>query len=202
MLNTEISERITRFASGGKYQRWEIMDDYIILNFCPRAALREVKIQDEKIKSHLFQVVIEPEELTAEIYTHDMQLCKAWSLSEGKQRVNTDFYGFNNPVPNTTDGGVPLHEPTQEREGTTVEIEEMRLQVEEMKREMERKREQREQEREREMEEMKREMERRVEEREREMEKIKLQREQEEDREEMAQEQDKPVLGRGRKRKR
>lgn len=43
--NKEIVNHTARFASGGNYQRWEIMDDYIILNFCPRAALREVKIE-------------------------------------------------------------------------------------------------------------------------------------------------------------
>ncbi|EKG15815.1 hypothetical protein MPH_07018 [Macrophomina phaseolina MS6] len=43
--NAEIDKHIARFAYGGKYQRWEIMDDYVILNFCPRAALREVKIK-------------------------------------------------------------------------------------------------------------------------------------------------------------
>lgn len=53
--NTGIAEHIARFASGGKYQRWEIMDDYIILNFCPRAALREVKISG-RLPYYLFSI--------------------------------------------------------------------------------------------------------------------------------------------------
>ena len=43
--NTEIAEHITRFSTGGKYEKWGILDDYIILNFCPRSALREVWIE-------------------------------------------------------------------------------------------------------------------------------------------------------------
>lgn len=43
--NTEIAKNAAQFATGGKYQKWDIMDDYIILNFCPRAALPEVKIE-------------------------------------------------------------------------------------------------------------------------------------------------------------
>ncbi|KAH7038893.1 hypothetical protein B0J12DRAFT_764734 [Macrophomina phaseolina] len=233
--NAEIDKHIARFAYGGKYQRWEIMDDYVILNFCPRAALREVKIKDEQIKSHLFHIVVEPEEFTAEIYTHDIQLCQAWSLSEGRQRASTEFYDFNDAVSDTANCAAPLQdEPTQRRDGTTVEMEERERRMEEREREMDRRMEEREREMERRMEEREREMERQMEgrerererqmeerergrerqmeererererqmeemrvEMEREKEKIRLQRERED-----SKEQDKPVLGRDRKRKR
>lgn len=51
--NTGIAKHTARFATSGKYQMWDIMDDYIILNFCPRAALREVAIKG-KLPCYLF----------------------------------------------------------------------------------------------------------------------------------------------------
>lgn len=45
--NAEIAEHIARLTPGGRYQRWGIIDDYIILNFCPRSALREAKIESK-----------------------------------------------------------------------------------------------------------------------------------------------------------
>lgn len=43
--DAEMAEHTARFTTGGKYQIWDIMDDYIILNFCPRSALRRIKIE-------------------------------------------------------------------------------------------------------------------------------------------------------------
>lgn len=43
--DADIASHTARFTTGGKYQIWDIMDDYIILNFCPRSALRKVKFQ-------------------------------------------------------------------------------------------------------------------------------------------------------------
>lgn len=40
---TEIAKHIARFETGGTYYGWNIMDDYIILNFCSKAALQRVK---------------------------------------------------------------------------------------------------------------------------------------------------------------
>ncbi|KAI9685635.1 MAG: hypothetical protein M1820_010769 [Bogoriella megaspora] len=37
--------------------------------------------------SHLFHVVIEPDEFTAEFYTHDLKLLRSWSLGEGRTRL-------------------------------------------------------------------------------------------------------------------
>ena len=44
---TEIVEHATRFSSGGSYKKWDILEDYIILDFCSRSALREVKLEGE-----------------------------------------------------------------------------------------------------------------------------------------------------------
>lgn len=41
----DIAEHTARFVTGGKYGKWGVMDDFIILNFCPRSALREVYIE-------------------------------------------------------------------------------------------------------------------------------------------------------------
>lgn len=41
----DITEHICRFQAGGKYQRWNILDDYIILSFCSKASLREIEIE-------------------------------------------------------------------------------------------------------------------------------------------------------------
>ncbi|KAI9685393.1 MAG: hypothetical protein M1822_004524 [Bathelium mastoideum] len=49
-----------------------------------------------RVRSHVFHVVIEPDELTAEVYTHDIQLHQRWSLGEGRQRSSADdFYYFD-----------------------------------------------------------------------------------------------------------
>jgi hypothetical protein len=42
--NEELTNDIARFETGGKYSRWDSMDDYIILNFCPRSALSSLRL--------------------------------------------------------------------------------------------------------------------------------------------------------------
>ncbi|KAF2816880.1 uncharacterized protein BDZ99DRAFT_504827 [Mytilinidion resinicola] len=74
-----ITEHARRFQTGGKYQQWNIFDDYVILNFCSKPALREIEIDDL-------------EECTAEVYTHDMQLQKTSGLGEGRQRYYVDDF--------------------------------------------------------------------------------------------------------------
>ncbi|KAF2785482.1 hypothetical protein K505DRAFT_262002 [Melanomma pulvis-pyrius CBS 109.77] len=51
--NATISEHAARFATSGKYREWNIMEDYIILNFCPRDALPDIRIEG-KLPSYLF----------------------------------------------------------------------------------------------------------------------------------------------------
>ena len=43
--SANIATHAARFTAGGNYQKWGILNDYIILNFCPRSALRDIKIQ-------------------------------------------------------------------------------------------------------------------------------------------------------------
>ena len=42
--NAALAEHIARFAPGGNYHNWDIIDDYIILNFCPRSAFESIKM--------------------------------------------------------------------------------------------------------------------------------------------------------------
>ena len=162
-------------------------------------------LPDEKIQSHLFHIVVEPDELTAEIYTHDRQLCKSWSLSEGRQRVDAEYsYNFDDLVPDTTSHCMLLHDETTHKERTTMgEMEVMRLRVEREKEEMrlqvEREKEEMRLQVEREKEEMRLQMEREKREIRLEMEREEYS---EEDGEKLAQKQDKLVLRRSKKRKR
>ena len=41
----QIMEHAARFGPGGKYRTWNILDDYIVLNFCPKPKLRDLEIQ-------------------------------------------------------------------------------------------------------------------------------------------------------------
>ncbi|KAF2736795.1 hypothetical protein EJ04DRAFT_595567, partial [Polyplosphaeria fusca] len=109
--NTTLAEHVARFAPGGNYYKWDIMDDYIILNFCPRSAFESIKILDTTVQSHLFHVVIEPEKMSAEIYTHDKQLLRSWSLSEGRQQKNSDgVLNFNESVSGAENEGMPTQD--------------------------------------------------------------------------------------------
>ncbi|KAL9080215.1 MAG: hypothetical protein Q9157_000998 [Trypethelium eluteriae] len=145
---TEIAKHTSRFALGGNYQTWDIMDDYIILNFCSRSALWKSKVEDEKIQSHVFHVVIEPDESVAEVYTYDKQLHKSWSLGEGRQRFNADdFADFIDQSSDADDDCMPLQdEPTQRERAMIGEIEKMKRQRERELKERERERQEREQE--------------------------------------------------------
>ncbi|KAF2868149.1 hypothetical protein BDV95DRAFT_500997 [Massariosphaeria phaeospora] len=153
--NTEIAKHISRFTPGGNYHSWGLMNDYIILNFCTRSALAKVKIQGMTIHSKLFHVVIEPDKLSAQIYTYDKQLHTTWSLGEGRQRKNLDdFCGIEEslsdaeskkiPTQNELmlieemneimERGVGREKAMRERERQHMEeIEELRRQIEQMK---------------------------------------------------------------------
>ncbi|KAF2737114.1 hypothetical protein EJ04DRAFT_390669, partial [Polyplosphaeria fusca] len=134
--NTRLAEHIARFAPGGNYHDWDIMDDYIILNFCSRSAFETIKLTDTTVQSHLFHVVVEPDKMSAEIYTHDKQLRSSWSLSEGRRRKDSDA----------------LFEPDEFLSGADETAEEKRV-MEELERELEQ--------REKETKKLKKEMERR-----------------------------------------
>lgn len=42
---SKIAEHAARFAAGGKYSRWNILKDYIILNFCSKSMVRSIEIE-------------------------------------------------------------------------------------------------------------------------------------------------------------
>lgn len=141
--------------------------------------------------------------MTAEIYTHNGQLQKSWSLSEGRQRIIAeDFYDFSDTVSDTTSHGMPSQLELTQRERA------MMGKLEEMERQIERQQEERRLQMEQVKEDMKLQMEREKEElrlqMEREKEEFRLQMEQKEDREKIAPEQGnlRPVRGRKRKGKR
>ncbi|KAL9121667.1 MAG: hypothetical protein Q9187_001781 [Circinaria calcarea] len=89
----QIMEHAARFGPEGKYRTWNILDDYIVLSFCPKPKLRNLEIQDSELQSHIMQIAIDPHERTAEIYTYDMQLKATFMLGEGR-------YGSSTGVPN------------------------------------------------------------------------------------------------------
>ncbi|KAM0180802.1 hypothetical protein ACHAPF_002095 [Botrytis cinerea] len=45
--NGRLEEHANRFQSGGKYHKWGILEDYIILNFCSKSSLDALKIKGE-----------------------------------------------------------------------------------------------------------------------------------------------------------
>ena len=42
---TEVSEHIGRFTTGGRYHKWDVFEDYIILNFCSKSTLKKIDIK-------------------------------------------------------------------------------------------------------------------------------------------------------------
>ncbi|KAF2872276.1 hypothetical protein BDV95DRAFT_593681 [Massariosphaeria phaeospora] len=191
--NTALTKHISRFAPGGNYHSWDLMDDYIILNFCTRSALASIKISDKTTQSNLFHVIIEPDKLSAEIYTHDKQLHMSWSLSEGRQRKNLDdFCGIDESLSNEDSERMLTQEDLiEDNHAMTEVIEWMKEREEEREKEMkerekemkEREKEMKEREEEREKEMKEREEEREKEMKEREEEREKEMKEQEEERE-------------------
>lgn len=86
--NAQIMEHAARFRPGGRYSAWNILDDYIILNFCPKSKLQDLKIEDTGLQSRILQVVTDACERTAEVYTIDRQLKATFTLGEGGQSLD------------------------------------------------------------------------------------------------------------------
>ena len=49
----QLMEHAARFGPGGKYKAWNILDDYIVLSFCPKSKVRNMEIQG---KFHSFRL--------------------------------------------------------------------------------------------------------------------------------------------------
>ncbi|KAL9616690.1 MAG: hypothetical protein Q9160_008478 [Pyrenula sp. 1 TL-2023] len=63
-----------------------ILEDYVILNFCPEAATWQIGVPDFEARNHVLNVIIDSKGCCAEIYTHDWELLKQLFLDEGRQR--------------------------------------------------------------------------------------------------------------------
>lgn len=121
---------------------------------------------DERIQSHVFHVVIDSEEMSAEIYTHDKQLHKSYSLSEGRQRCQNsdDGFNFDASLSDADSQGVPPQiEPTEKESAMMERMKDMEERVKTME------------EREKMMEEREKQMEKEMEEQEKEIEDLRLQ---------------------------
>ncbi|KAF5872317.1 uncharacterized protein Bfra_005674 [Botrytis fragariae] len=84
-----LEEHANRFKSGGKYHKWGILEDYIILNFCPKSSLDVLEIKDVDTQSHIRHVVIDANERIAQVYTYDKQLQTVLNLGEGRTRSHS-----------------------------------------------------------------------------------------------------------------
>ena len=49
---SQIRNHIDRFLPGGKYRAWNIIDDYMILNFCPKSQLNIVNFEGNVFHSN------------------------------------------------------------------------------------------------------------------------------------------------------
>ncbi|KAF2453846.1 hypothetical protein BDY21DRAFT_327253 [Lineolata rhizophorae] len=91
----DITEHIRQFQTGGKYQEWNILDDYIILNFCSKSVLQEIEIEDVSIQPRFLQIAIDLEECIAEVYTYNKQLRATLDLGEGRQRYYANDFDLS-----------------------------------------------------------------------------------------------------------
>ncbi|KAF7947545.1 hypothetical protein EAE96_008631 [Botrytis aclada] len=84
-----LEEHANRFQSGGKYHKWGILEDYIILNFCSISSFDALKIDDIDTQSHVRHIVIDAIENIAQVYTYDKQLQTILNLGEGRTRFHS-----------------------------------------------------------------------------------------------------------------
>ena len=109
-------------------------------------------------------MVIEPDEQSAEIYTHDKQLLQFWSLNEQRRRGNSDnFFNADASLADAENAMTPtqVEQPESER-ATMKELEDMRKELEEANKEREKEKkewEKKKKEMEKEKKELKRELE-------------------------------------------
>lgn len=79
-------------------------------------------IKDERIQPHILYVVIEPEELRAEVYSHDKQLYRSWSLSEGRRRDNSgDLFRVTQQFSDADSARVPGQDEVADRDYAIIE---------------------------------------------------------------------------------
>ncbi|KAF2876296.1 hypothetical protein BDV95DRAFT_614989 [Massariosphaeria phaeospora] len=132
----ELAEHVGRFKAGGKYQKWE---DYIILNFCTKSAFRKINTKGLEVELQILHVVLDVENFTADIYTHDKQKRATLTLGEDRNRLDQAHFGSQSPDIATA--------VLQSPDGSTTQVElEGKRNMEERERELERARKELEQE--------------------------------------------------------
>ncbi|KAL9619029.1 MAG: hypothetical protein Q9160_006350 [Pyrenula sp. 1 TL-2023] len=166
----DIIKHAARFAPGGQYRAWNILDDFMILNFCPKSAIREIKIDagllDLEVQSRFLQVAVDPSNYIAEVYTHDKILSATLTLGEGRRRFYPDEYESSSKrldtLETSQDRMMQIEQDKEDmRRQREQDKEEMRRQMEqEMKRQREQDREEMRRQREHDKEEMKQQIER------------------------------------------
>ncbi|TGO15023.1 hypothetical protein BTUL_0045g00330 [Botrytis tulipae] len=128
--NGRLEEHADRFKSGGKYDKWGIIEDYIILKFCSKSSLDALKIKDIDTQSHIRHVVIDANERIAQVYTYDKQLQTTLNLGEGRTRSDS-------PEEQTASGDSDIYmtlrdqkiEKKRMEEALTKEINQLQLQL-------------------------------------------------------------------------
>ncbi|KAF7921527.1 uncharacterized protein EAE98_008374 [Botrytis deweyae] len=116
-----LEEHVDRFKAGGKYHKWGILEDYIILNFCSKSSLDALKIKDIDTQSHIRHVVIDANERIAQVYTYDKQLQTILNLGEGRTRSHS-------PEEQTSSGESDIRMTLRDRE---IELEQVKKRTEE-----------------------------------------------------------------------
>ncbi|TEY39224.1 hypothetical protein BOTCAL_0466g00060 [Botryotinia calthae] len=119
--NGRLQEHANIFQSGGKYHKWGILEDYIILNFCSKSSLDALKIKDIDAQSHTRHVVIDANEHIAQVYTYDKQLQTILNLGEGRTRSHS-------PEKRTASGDEDIHMILRDQE---IELEQAKIGKEE-----------------------------------------------------------------------
>ncbi|MCJ1337992.1 hypothetical protein MMC09_003276, partial [Bachmanniomyces sp. S44760] len=114
---SQVMEHMARFGPDGKYRSWNILDDYIVINFCFKSKLQKLRILDSELQSHFLQVTIDPDERLAEVYTYDMQFKDRLILSEGRQGSTVRAYS-SKVVPKAL--SAPVSNKDRERYGEEV----------------------------------------------------------------------------------
>ncbi|KAF2875670.1 hypothetical protein BDV95DRAFT_591127 [Massariosphaeria phaeospora] len=147
----ELAEHVSRFEAGGKYAEWNIIEDYIILNFCTESALRKI---NTKVQPQILHVVLDMENYTADIYTHDKQKRATLTLGEDRNRLDQAPFGSQS-------SDVDTSAPQSPDRSTTTQAElEGKPNIEEREQDLERKKADMRKEIEREREEMRKGIER------------------------------------------
>ncbi|APA07795.1 hypothetical protein sscle_03g025650 [Sclerotinia sclerotiorum 1980 UF-70] len=128
--NGRLEEHANRFRYGGKYYKWGIFEEYIILNFCSKSSIDTLQVKDIDILKHILHIVIDANECTAEVYTYNKQLQATLDLGEGRQRWHS---AEQSSTSEDFDVYMTLRDQKIEMEQTKKEKQEMRQEIIQLK---------------------------------------------------------------------